>query len=186
MSSIYEQLAAVLTYPGKDYQERVRQCAVAAQGAAAEELIAFSAEIAALNTTALQELFTVTFDLNPVCSLEIGWHLFGENYDRGLLLVRLRGEMRRCGLRETSELTDHLSNVLPLIARLEHDAAADFIGACLQPALSKMLAALCGKNNAYEHVLKALAAALYADFPELPLTVAAQPELRVLAHGAAS
>ena len=36
----------------------------------------------------IQELYTRTFDINPVCTLEIGWHIFGEDYARGALLVK--------------------------------------------------------------------------------------------------
>ena len=31
----------------------------------------------------IEETFTRTFDVNPACALEVGWHLFGEEYARG-------------------------------------------------------------------------------------------------------
>ncbi len=46
-----------------------------------------------------EELYTRTFDLNPVCALEIGWHLFGEDYERGAFLVRMRDQLRRARAR---------------------------------------------------------------------------------------
>jgi nitrate reductase delta subunit len=183
--AIYDRLAALLTYPDADYDERIGECASAAGIPAADALGAFTRRTAGFTTTDFQELFTTTFDLNPLCSLEIGWHLFGENYDRGSLLVRLRCEMKDHCVVENVELPDHLSNVLPLIARMPHERAGDFIAACVQPAICRMLDAFADKNNPYKYVLEALNASLHADFPELPLTVAAQPELRVFSPGAA-
>ena len=43
----------------------------------------------------VEEAFTGTFDVNPACALEVGWHLFGEEYARGMFLVRMREEMRK-------------------------------------------------------------------------------------------
>ena len=66
----------------------------------------------------LEETYARTFDINPACALEVGWHLFGEEYARGLFLVRLRGEMREHGVEESSELPDHITHVLALIAAM--------------------------------------------------------------------
>lgn len=167
-------IADVLTYPGMNYPELVRACTACASASCAEELCAFADTVAPLSTEAAQELFTQTFDLNPLCSLELGWHLFGENYERGLLLVRMRQEMRACGLAESSELPDHLTHALRLIDRMDHDRAADFTAAVVLPALVKMLQSFAGKQNPYEHVLRALAVELRVAFPEIPL-----PETKV-------
>jgi len=37
----------------------------------------------------------LTFDINPACALEVGWHLFGEDYMRGQFLVRMREELSK-------------------------------------------------------------------------------------------
>ena len=65
--------------------------------------------------SALEEAFTGTFDVNPACALEVGWHLFGEEYARGMFLVRMREELRKYGLAESSELPDHVSHVLAIV-----------------------------------------------------------------------
>lgn len=167
-------IADVLTYPGESYADFVRACASCASATCMEELRAFAETAGQLSTDAAQELFTQTFDLNPLCSLELGWHLFGENYERGLLLVRMRQEMRAYGLPENSELPDHLTHALRVIDRMDHERAADFVAAVVLPALMKMLGAFSGKQNPYEHVLRALAMALRESFPEIPL-----PEAKV-------
>jgi nitrate reductase molybdenum cofactor assembly chaperone NarJ/NarW len=177
----YDALARLLTYPDCDYRCQLALSIGLATPPAGSEVVRFATAIGELSTEQLQELFTQTFDLNPLCSLELGWHLFGENYERGLLLVRMRQELRRAGVAETTELPDHLTHALLLLGRLEHERAADFAAAIVLPALMKMLDALRGKNSAYEHLLLALAAALRKDFPEIPLPQA-RVELPVLSH----
>jgi nitrate reductase molybdenum cofactor assembly chaperone NarJ/NarW len=180
-AAIYDALVALLTYPEADYPQRIEASVQVAPQQCREQLQQFAVQMQGLRTDQLQELFTQTFDLNPMCSLELGWHLFGENYERGLLLVRVREELRRHGLAESTELPDHLTHVLRLVERMEHETAADFVAACVLPSLEKMLQALHGKENPFEHVLLAVRSLLHSQFPEIPFTAPeSEPLLRVL------
>jgi nitrate reductase delta subunit len=182
MGDFYQSLAGLLTYPGADYRQRLESGVRLADSECGSLLEKFSRSIEGLEVWELEELFTRTFDMNPVCSLELGWHLFGENYERGLLLVRVREELRQFGIHESSELPDHLTHVLELLGRMNHDRGADFAGACVLPALKKMLEALRGKGNPFENVLLAVQAFLRSQFPEIPLlTEEMEPVLKVLA-----
>lgn len=159
----YDSLADVLEYPRADYREKVRVCQEVLESEsspAAEPFRRFTEGICGFSARQLEELFTRTFDLDPLCCLETGWHLFGENYDRGSFLVRMRQELRRLGLEETNELPDHLSLVLRALARMEEDRAADFISDGVAPALDKMLEGLAKKENPYRHVIAAVKAAV--------------------------
>jgi nitrate reductase delta subunit len=181
-AAIYNTLVALLTYPEADYQQRIELSVHVAPEECRGPLQQFAMEMRGLQTDELQELFTRTFDLSPICSLELGWHLFGENYERGLLLVRVREELRRHQLEESTELPDHLTHVLRLLGRMEHQAAADFVAACVLPALEKMLQAMRDKNNPFAHLLLAVRKLLRSRFPEIPLTPAGtEPLLKVLA-----
>jgi nitrate reductase molybdenum cofactor assembly chaperone NarJ/NarW len=181
-AAIYDALVALLTYPEVDYPQRVAASVHVAPEECRGQLEQFAVRMRELRTDQLQELFTQTFDLNPMCSLELGWHLFGENYERGQLLVRVREELRRHGLAESSELPDHLTHILRLVERMEHETAADFVAACVLPALEKMLLALRGKENPFENVLLAVRSLLRGQFPEIPLaTPETEPLLKVLA-----
>jgi nitrate reductase delta subunit len=173
--ALLEALARLLTYPGKDYRERVAFAAEGAEGPTAALLGDFTAAIAGLDEVQLQELYTITFDLNPTCSLEAGWHIFGENYDRGMLMARIRELMRRHGITETGELPDHLVHVLPLLASMDPENAADFAGAVVLPALAKMLGAFKEKSNPYEHVMRAVELSVRRLCPDAP-DFSAQPE----------
>jgi nitrate reductase delta subunit len=180
-AGMYNALVGLLTYPEADYPQRIDRSLRVTPEECRRALEQFADEMRGRTTDMLQELFTSTFDLNPLCSLELGWHLFGENYERGLLLVRVREELRRHGLEESTELPDHLTHVLPLVARMEHEQAADFVAACVLPALEKMLAAFENKENPLENVLVAVRDLLRNGFPEIPLPLAnTEPILRVL------
>lgn len=72
----------------------------------------------------VQERYVAAFDLDPACSLNIGWHLFGEQYARGEFLAVLREELHRAGIDDTGELPDYLPFVLRLIPRLDETRAA--------------------------------------------------------------
>lgn len=152
-----ESIARLLEYPRELDARKARGAAdwiAPAAPEAAESLRTFAARIDGMSIEELQELFTRTFDLNPVCSLEIGWHLYGEQYERGRFLVRLRDELRRHGVRESQELPDHLTHVLRLIGRLDPGDAQLFISQYALPAIDRMLAAM-PEDNAFHHVLEA-------------------------------
>ena len=105
-----------------------------------------------LSLEQLQELYVQTFDWNPATCLEIGWHLYGEQYDRGEFLVKMRQELRRHGLEESAELPDHLSHALRLAARMEPGEAEEFREKFVRPAVEKILPALNG--NPYQRLLR--------------------------------
>lgn len=182
-----DAIAELFRYPDRDYPERVAACLRAVGDGVPEGarlLGEFRRGTAPLSTEALQELFTQTFDLNPVCSAELGWHLFGEQYERGLFLVKLRQLMRGFGLAETSELPDHLVHVLAVLGRMETGAAAEFAWACVVPALGKMRAGLEGKGNPFESLLELIARTLEVRLALPPLAEAPPaPALRVVSEG---
>jgi nitrate reductase delta subunit len=180
-AAVYNALVALLTYPEADYPQRIEASVHVVPEECRGFLEQFAVQMRGRETDELQELFTQTFDLNPMCSLELGWHLFGENYERGQLLVRVREELRRHRLKESTELPDHLTHVLQLVERMEHETAADFVAACVLPAVEKMLQALRGKENPFENVLLAVRSLLRSQFPEMPLVPETEPLLKVLA-----
>jgi nitrate reductase assembly molybdenum cofactor insertion protein NarJ len=91
-----------------------------------------------------------------MCTLEVGWHIYGEQYRRGRFLVQARELLSQAGIDEQGELPDHLMSLLPAVARLEPEDAATFAGTYLVPAVNKMLGGLQGKANPYEEVLSAV------------------------------
>ena len=159
-------LTGLFEYPDDGYRARAEHCASAI---GSEELRAFARAIAELSTGELQELFIQSFDLNPASALEIGWHLFGEQYERGEFLVDLRGRLRAAGIAERGELPDHLLHVLPLMARLEAADAERFATRFLVPALEKIAAAL-PEGNPFRSLVNAVAGTVRLPADPTPVT----------------
>jgi len=156
---VHEALACLLTYPGEGnaqrYSAAVRLVSSACP-AAADPLRAFSSGIAACDEGELEELYTRTFDNVAERSLEVGWQLFGENYARGVLMVRLRDLMRRNGVPERTELPDHLAHVLPLLGRAEEGLAAALAHGHARQASEKILSGLREIESPWCGVLEAV------------------------------
>ena len=146
----HDDLAALFAYPDASGVARVRAAVEAVPG-----LGAFADRMRAGRPEDLEEQFTRTFDINPLVSLEVGWHLYGEDYSRGAFLVRMRGLMREHGVAESGELPDHLTHVLTTLGRLEGAAADELARGFVLPALAKILAAFEGKDNDYRLPLAA-------------------------------
>lgn len=148
---LYDDLAALLDYPLGPLK-----IPLAENPETARLLGEFAKPVLALHVEEREELYTRTFDINPLCSLEAGWQLYGENYERGRFLVTMRQQLRRFELAESAELPDHLTQVLMVLARMTPTEAAQFAAQLVLPAVEKMLAGLQGKGNPYEFLLQAL------------------------------
>ena len=111
----------------------------------------FFDEIAHVDPSGLEELYTTTFDLNPVATLEAGWHLWGEQYERGRWLADLRALQDRLDIDACGELPDHLTVLLPTIAACDD---AELRDKCLT-AIEKILKPLDEQGNPYRHLLRA-------------------------------
>lgn len=191
-TGIYDLLAPLLAYPRSDYRAHIERCREALTEVnleAASLIAAFERETRDDAPAQVEERFTRTFDLNPQCNLEAGWHLFGENYDRGAFLVWMRAQLRNFGLTESGELPDHLTHVLLVLARMDSAEADRFATEAVLPALQRMLAGLKGKKNPYENVLRAVQRVLTANHGEarqrgtrLPL-LAPHEAIPTMTHG---
>jgi len=161
--SVGERIAGLLAYPETEYRERIEAAREALAGepaAARHHLAEFASAVRNLSTEQLQELFTRTFDLNPVCVLEVGWQLYGDEYKRGEFLMKMQQSLAQHGLLSSSELPDHLTRVLPLLDCLPPEEGRALTCEFLVPAVRKMVAGIEGKQNPFEHVLKAVSEVL--------------------------
>jgi nitrate reductase molybdenum cofactor assembly chaperone len=112
-----------------------------------------------------EEWYSRLFDLNPDCTLNIGYHLFGEQYERGAFLAGLVSEHRKVGLGVPDDLPDYLPAILRLLARVEElEDAQTLVSHALLPALSRMKADLAKSDAPWVPVLMALPAALETTF----------------------
>jgi len=155
--SVLDPLVDLLQYPRGPLHALVERCLSALDPAddAAAALRRFEQRTDGLSLTDLQERYTAVFDLNPACTLDLGWHLFGETRERGGFLVVLRADLERVGVPEVTELPDHLFHVLALLGREEPDRAA-VLAALVAPAVAGVRAALEARGSVYADLLAAV------------------------------
>ncbi len=152
-------ISRLLSYPDEHYDQLVELLYLIVQGElpdAAKGISEFGQFVEQCEGHELEETYTRTFDVNPSCALEIGWHLFGEDYMRGQFLVRMRGELAKYEIPESTELPDHLAHVLAVIAAMPDDEASQFSHACVFPALHKMQTSLDKNESPYRHLVRCL------------------------------
>lgn len=166
-SEIYDCLSDLLAYPADAINERSARCVrllTESDSPALPCLKKFSDYVESSGVDRLQELYTRTFEINPVTALEVGWHLYGERYERGEFLVKMRQMLRDLDLKESSELPDHLTQALKALGRLEKDDAELFAGRYVLPAIDKMISGFKGKESAYADVIEGIRCELTNQF----------------------
>jgi nitrate reductase molybdenum cofactor assembly chaperone len=169
--TVHDALARLIAYPRPGFAEAAEEwCArvEAACPAAAEHLRPFVLYANSISTEALEEKYTWTFDNSPDHALEIGWHVFGENYSRGAFLVRMRNLLDELHLPEGTELPDHITHLLAVLGRCEPEYASKLVHASILPAVKKVADTLASAGNPYADVLRATAEVLATH--DLPLT----------------
>jgi len=161
-AALLEAVAAALEYPGPGKAERpgTAGALTCAPPALASALQALGAYLAAAPAGEAEERYTALFDLNPVCTLHAGYHLFGEDYKRGELLAGLAAELRRAEIPNGTELPDFFPTLLRLAARSDAEARATLVDYLLLPALVKMADALKASESPWAAVVRALTSAL--------------------------
>lgn len=154
---ICQLFAKVLSYPDEDYQEDVTTCLLRLEEypEVTESFRPFAKFVGAAEATRMEELFTATFDLNDKRPLEVGWHLYGEEYKRGQFLVKMRALLREYEVDESTELPDHLGHCLQLLPKMEIADAEAFARNYMLPALEQILQGF-DSDNPYEQVIISL------------------------------
>jgi nitrate reductase assembly molybdenum cofactor insertion protein NarJ len=167
-SSLFDDIATLLSYPGPETEAALTRLLTWSSAANTHQLFPgthrcfrqFAIGVGVLSQTELEELYTRTFDINPSSSLEIGWHLYGEQYERGSFLVLMRGQLRERGIPEGEELPDHLTHVLRLFGRLADEERKVMIESCLRRGMDIMMEKWKDEDNPYRRCLDGVRALL--------------------------
>jgi nitrate reductase delta subunit len=163
-TDISTMMAAFLEYPVSTSSELVGQCLEQMRFASAEAAGMFEKFAGASKQHSLeqmQELYTITFDMQPVCYPYVGYQLFGESYKRGAFMAQLNEAYHALGYSAGQELPDHLSVILRFLGRDANSHQEDFCHALINegliPALEKMLKVFrLESENPYVWLLSAL------------------------------
>ncbi|MGD9486982.1 MAG: nitrate reductase molybdenum cofactor assembly chaperone [Calditrichaceae bacterium] len=157
MNKMFSNFAEVFSYPVVDYRKHIRNLGEQIEKAQADrrkydEFIKYVEET---DLSDIEELFTRTFDMNPSTCLELGWHLYGEDYQRGEFLVKMRQSLEEFKISESIELPDHLSHCLKLMAVLDNDEVQIFSENYILPAIGKIIKNFPA-DNPYKPVIEIL------------------------------
>lgn len=135
--------AAILGYPSPDLLERVRECQALASTIDPEIAARLGDLRAFVEVTPqgrLEEVYTATFDLDATYHPYLGYHLFGESYERSVFLIELKERYRAQGYTaDERELPDRLSIVLDFLSvSTDTGLNREIVQEALLPALEKM------------------------------------------------
>ncbi len=145
----YITLSRLFDYPDESYnllvQNMIKELAPKYPDAS-KELEAF-AKLLPTSIYQLQELYTKSFEVQAVTSLEIGYLLYGDDYTRGEVMVHLNKEHREVGNELGTELSDHLANVLRLFPKMKDESIInDLVTMMIAPAIEVMMREYSPKN----------------------------------------
>ncbi len=145
--TIYNLVADIFAYPDEGFPRAVERAVGALQEVCPNaatpmgefnDLLPFHDQDQPL--LVMQEIYTRSFDVQAITTLDLGYVVFGDDYKRGELLVNLSREHREAGNDCGDELGDHLPNLLRLIA-VHPDAAMmeELVQLIVAPALRQMV-----------------------------------------------
>lgn len=163
-STLFDLFAALLEYPSAATTEQAGQLLeqlTPLSIESAEVLEKFVRRLDQLSLEKMRELYTITFDMQPVCYPYVGYQLFGESYKRGAFMAQLNDVYHAFGYSAGQELPDHLAVILHFLGLDSTNRAGEFCQALLTsgltPALAKMLKVFNeGSENPYAELLSAL------------------------------
>ena len=138
----YAKFSLLFDYPEEGYYAAITEVkATLANGYedALEELEKFE-KLIPKDIYQLQEIYTKSFEVQAVTSLEIGYLLYGDDYTRGDVMVGLNQEHAAVNNDCGEELSDHLANVLRLISKMENqETVKELVKLMVAPAVENMM-----------------------------------------------
>lgn len=165
----YSALAEIFRYPTlqrKNFNDKWREIVWNMVPELNSKLETFMKHIQEKTLAEQQEYYIATFDVQALCFLDIGYVLYGEDYNRGVFLANMKTEQERANNDCGSELADHLPNMLALLPKMKDKSLAEeLVVSMMVPALEKMIEAFRPDENVYKGMLEVLLRIMQSDFP---------------------
>lgn len=140
----YSLLANLFRYPEEDFILQLKENQDFLDEyypEAGKELQPFSEFLNNSSLDETRELFTKTFDVQPICYLDLGYVMFGEDYKRGAFLLNMQEEQLKINNDCGTDLPDNICNVLTLMTKSEDDVfVEDLVWRIFIPCVKKMIA----------------------------------------------
>jgi nitrate reductase assembly molybdenum cofactor insertion protein NarJ len=165
----YVAIAKLFDYPEDNYYDAINEAIETLSDnypKAKEELGKFL-ELLPMQLSDAQELYSKSFEVQAVTSLDVGYILYGDDYQRGVILVNLNQEHAKVNNECGTELGDFLPNLLRLLSKMEDkEVITDLVTMIIAPGVEKMIdefhpAMLQEKDKLYEKQYKVLIATDY-------------------------
>lgn len=158
---VFDVFAQALSYPAPSRLEALKiDAGLLHSSEIKKPFQRYLLQIEALTLGEWEELYTHTFDLNPVVTPYVGFQIWGDSYKRGNFMALLNRSMSEHGLSPNGELPDHLVPILKYLASTSQPLPE--LMEVLEPSLERMLESLrknFPKNpyiSLFESILKAV------------------------------
>ena len=157
-AALFESFADLLAYPRGRVAEAALHCLAQMEespGAPALKRFAEWAERA--RPGEIEEVYSATFDLTPVCPPYVGHHICPDPARRNLFLGALAAVYSGEGFQPREELGDHVCEVLRFLAvARDTEIRLELLRDGLLPALERMKASFEDAANPYQSLVDAV------------------------------
>lgn len=157
---ICRQFAVLLSYPNARIVEQTATCLAQIRqinSAAEAPLESFLRFVEGNDASLIEEAFTGTFDLQPLCHPYVGYQLCGESQQRTVLMLKLREIYQQFDFIPGNELPDHIAEVLRFIGSItDQSCCSEIIRDGLLPSIHKITQGIECDNHPYMVLLNAL------------------------------
>ena len=151
-------ISLLLQYPDEDVLGRLDALASIADQACSDRIRQairmFLEDLGQLTPIQVQERYTALFDMDPATTLNVTYHIHGDNEKRAAVLARLQHGYDMAGWeRITGELPDYLPMMLEFLSICPHSAHTPFVWQCLQ-GLQPLIKRLEDRGSVYACLLQ--------------------------------
>jgi len=169
----YTYLADLFDYPGENYRDTVEKTISELSNNYPEASIELEKflELLPQDIGDLQELYSKSFEVQAITSLDVGYVLYGDDYQRGVILVNLKNEHEKATNDCKNELADFLPNLLRLLPKIQdNEVRNEMVTMLIATAVEKMMeeynaSTLKAKDKLYQKQYKTLIT------PHLPIII---------------
>ena len=154
---LLKTVGKLCTYPDSTFHETIRNLLEDWPEAPESHrylLAHFYKDTVHMDLAEIEQCYTATFEVNPVCTPYISVYLFGqESFKRAEFMVGLLESYERIGLSKGTELPDHIGFILQALPDMPHDEQFEMVSYCLRSPLNLMEKSLTKTLNPYHHII---------------------------------
>lgn len=162
MLKTYKILSLLLSYPGPELQEFLRETLPELRNEALlspetiDGIENFINRFTKMDLTEWQAEYVQLFDYSRSASMHLFEHIHGDSKDRGQAMVNLLEFYRENGMQlSANELPDYIPAFLEFLSTMESQRAAELLAEPVH-IIHRIHHALKEKDNPYQHVLAAI------------------------------